>query len=283
VWIRDIGGWENPKTIDYFIRYVAKVTNSLDDVKFWMPINEPGTYVGMSYVMGSFPPQVKSLFRANRAFRNLISAYRQAYNTIHIIQDGAVVGMSHYAIYTLPYENRPWNRVLARALDYIRNWRFFDAIGESLDFIGLQYYHTEFIKLKFGKGRWGPIDIENPNNWVSDMGWEVYPEGIYHLLRRAAKYKKPIYITENGIADAKDADREKFIKEHLRWIHKAIKKGADVRGYFYWSLLDNFEWDKGFWPRFGLVEIDYKTQKRTVRDSAKEYAKIIKANAVQSE
>ena len=88
---------------------------------------------------------------------------------------------------------------------------------------------------------------------------------------------------ENGIADAKDTNRERFIKENLMWIHKAIKKGVDIRGYFHWSLLDNFEWDKGFWPRFGLVDIDYGTQKRTIRPSAREYSKIIKANGVPLE
>lgn len=281
VWIRDIGGWENKKTVDHFIRYVEKITSSLEGVKFWMPINEPGTYVGMSYVMGNFPPQVRSLFRANRVFKNLMSAYRLAHNNIHINHDDAAVGMSHYAIYMVPYRDLPWNRALVKVLDYIRNWRFFESIRGSIDFVGLQYYHVDFIRLKLGKGRWGPIGIKNPHEWVNDMGWDIYPEGIYHLLRRAARYKKPIYITENGVADAKDIHRERFIKEHLRWVHKAIDKGVDVRGYFYWSLLDNFEWDKGFWPRFGLVEVNYEDDlKRVVRGSAKEYTKIIRGNSL---
>ena len=107
------------------------------------------------------------------------------------------------------------------------------------------------------------------------MGWEIYPEGIYHVLKDLKKYRKPIYITENGIADARDEKRAEFIKDHLKWVHKAIEESVDVRGYFYWSLLDNFEWDKGFWPRFGLVEIDYETLERKIRSSAWEYKKII--------
>ena len=83
------------------------------------------------------------------------------------------------------------------------------------------------------------------------------------------------------MADAKDIHREKFIKEHLKWTHKAIEEEIDVRGYFYWSLLDNFEWNEGFWPRFGLVEMDYKTMERKIRPSAWEYAKIAKENAVE--
>ena len=113
---------------------------------------------------------------------------------------------------------------------------------------------------------------------VSDLGWEVYPEGICHLIKKLQKYKKPIYVTENGLADAEDSRREQFIKEHLQYIHQAIQEGADVRGFFYWSLLDNFEWDKGFWPRFGLVEVDYKTLERRIRPSAYRYAEITKSN-----
>jgi beta-glucosidase len=98
-------------------------------------------------------------------------------------------------------------------------------------------------------------------------------------LENLKKYNKPIYITENGIADARDEKRAQFIKDHLKWVHKAISEGVDVRGYFYWSLLDNFEWDKGFWPRFGLAEVDYKTLERKIRPSAWEYAAICGENA----
>jgi len=115
----------------------------------------------------------------------------------------------------------------------------------------------------------------------TDMGWEIFPEGIYHIIKRLRRYKLPIYITENGLADAADSQRAEFIKQHLFWIYKSIQEGADVRGYFYWSFLDNFEWDKGFWPRFGLVEIDYKTQERKIRSSAWEYAKICKSNELE--
>jgi beta-glucosidase len=114
------------------------------------------------------------------------------------------------------------------------------------------------------------------------MGHEIYPEGIYHVLKYLSIYNKPVYITENGLADADDSRREKFIKEHLHWICKAMQEDVDVRGYLHWSLLDNFEWDKGFWPRFGLVEIDYKTMERKIRPSALEYAKICKENQLLS-
>ena len=115
---------------------------------------------------------------------------------------------------------------------------------------------------------------------MKEMNWEIYPEGIYHVLKDLGRYKKPIFITENGIADKTDQLREKFIKNHLRWIWKAIQDGVDVRGYMYWSLLDNFEWAEGFAPRFGLVEIDYTTLERKIRPSAHEYAKICRENVL---
>lgn len=109
------------------------------------------------------------------------------------------------------------------------------------------------------------------------MGWEIYPEGLLHVLKKVdGRYKKPIYIFENGIADARDRERADFIRDHISAMKKAIGEGVDVRGYFYWSLLDNFEWDKGFWPRFGLVEVNYHTLERRIQKSAKEYRKIIK-------
>lgn len=114
------------------------------------------------------------------------------------------------------------------------------------------------------------------------MGWGIYPEGMYRLVKEAwRKYKKPIYIMENGIADETDSKRKNFIKEHLKWLHQTIEDGADVRGYFYWSLLDNYEWEDGFAKRFGLCEVDYKTMQRSPRPSYYYYQEIIKENAVR--
>ena len=110
------------------------------------------------------------------------------------------------------------------------------------------------------------------------MGWEVFPEGIYYVLMHLKKYKKPIYILENGLADQGDTKRPVFIKNHLKYIHQAIKEGADIKGYFQWSLIDNFEWKEGFDKKFGLYEVDYKTFKRKPRKSAKIYAEICKNN-----
>jgi beta-glucosidase len=286
LWVRDQGGWENKKTINDFKKYVKRIAVEFKDlVDFWQPLNEPGTYIGMSYIQGVFPPQVRSFWRANRTFKNLMEAYRQCYYIIKACKPDAQVGMSHYAVYNRPYQDKLFNRLFIRAIDYFRNWRFLDAIEKTNDFIGIQFYHTDnlhinFLNMSFGKNHWGPIELKNYHTDVSDMNWDIFPEGIYHLIKRAAKYGKPIYITENGLADRDDKKREMFIKNHLVWIHKALSEGADVRGYFYWSLLDNFEWDKGFWPRFGLLAIDYRTLSRTIRPSAFKYAEICRQNAL---
>ena len=144
-----------------------------------------------------------------------------------------------------------------------------------MDFIGINYYfynrvRFDFLKfykemnLNFIKGQLQLADQEKR----SDLGWFLYPEGIYHLLKDLKKYNLPIYVTENGLADATDTRRPKYLREVLQWISKAITDGVNVKGYFHWSLTDNYEWSDGFGPRFGLVEIDYSTQKRTIRKSA---------------
>jgi len=284
LWIRDIGGWENKKTIEYFLRYVAyviKLTGIGDTVKFWIPINEPSVYVGHGYVIGTFPPQVKSFARANKVLKNLIIAHRQAYKLIHKeLGNEVAVGAVHNYHYHTPFRRwHPLDLLATKVFHYICDVRSSKWAKDCEDFIGLNYYYRDTVKFVFGGGRFGLIDIKNPNKEISDIGWDIYPEGVYRILKDLKKYGKPIYITENGLADSKDGKRAKFIKEHLCWIHKAIEEGVDVRGYFCWSLLDNFEWDKGFWPRFGLVEIDYKTLERKIRPSAWEYKKIIENQA----
>lgn len=254
IWLAEKGGWLNPKTPYYFDRYVKIISENLfNEVDFWITINEPVIYTNASFLKGDWPPQHRSLLKYFKALNNLAKAHRLAYKSLHLIDLNCQVGIAKNNIYFK-------NVFLA---NYFWNKYFLNKIKEEQDFIGLNYYlHHRFFKEK--------------KLLVSDLGWDFYPQGIYYLLKDLKKYKKPIYITENGLADIKDTKRIRFIKDHLKYIHQAIQEGVDVRGYFYWSLLDNFEWDKGFWPRFGLAEVDYKTLERRIRPSAFEYAKIIK-------
>ena len=119
-------------------------------------------------------------------------------------------------------------------------------------------------------------DVATQNKKITDTGWEIYPKGIYNTIKYLNKFQKPIIVLENGLADADDSRREKFIVEHLKYVHKAIAEGIEVKGYFYWSLIDNFEWARGFIPKFGLYSFDPKTFNRQPRKSCQTYAKICK-------
>lgn len=268
LWLRDKGGVASDRFPEYFHIFAARMAHEFPDVKFWMTLNEPTSVIANSYLRGIWPPQKKSIFTARRVYKILAQAHREAYYAIHIVNPDAQVGFGNIMVYAEPYSINFEDRFAAKFRNYFSNEYFLKLTGNTHDYYALQYYFH--FKIKF------PQKIMNENKWVSDMGWEIYPEGIFHLLEKLVKFKKPIYITENGVADAKDIHREKFIKEHLEWVSKAMHIGADVRGYFYWSLLDNFEWDKGFWPRFGLVEVDYKTMERKIRPSAKKLTEIIK-------
>ena len=259
LWIRDIGGWENKDTAEHFLKYVFRITHALEDVRFWITLNEPEIYASNSYLKGIWPPQKINPIAYFKVINNLIKAHKKSYKIIKAINPDEHIGVAKNNIY---FEG--WQFFL---IDWFWNKYFLNKIKDYHDFIGLNYYfHRRFPK--------------NKNEIVSDMDWEIYPEGIYHVLKNLKKYSKPIYITENGLADAKDEKRTIFIKEHLRWVHKAIEEGVDAKGYLHWSLLDNFEWDKGFWPRFGLVEMDYQTMERKIRPSALEYKKIIENNGI---
>ena len=263
VWFADKGGFEKRNNIIYFVRFCERMAKEFGkDVKFWITINEPMIYTSSSYWHGNWPPQKKSVITFFRVSGNLVQAHRRAYDVMHDAVDGLKIVIAKNNVY---FEG--W---LAPIASWFWNQRFLNRIQDYQDFIGLNYYFHRLIK---GFDMNAPAD--GPKN---DLGWEIYPEGIYHTLKELKHYGKTVYITENGIADAKDERRAAFIVNHLRWVHKAIQEGVDVRGYFHWSLLDNFEWDKGFWPRFGLVEVDYKTMERKIRPSAYEYAKVCKNN-----
>ncbi|MFH1255532.1 MAG: glycoside hydrolase family 1 protein [bacterium] len=282
VWISGIGGWENKKTIEHYLKFAETIIEAVgQDVKYWLTFNEPQIQIGYGYISGQFPPNVKNLWRARKALKNLMQAHKQAYNLIHKkLGAGAQASITHNLIYYTPYKNNFLNNLIVKLLKYICNRRIIEMAAGCQDFIGLQYYHHDRIKLKLG-GRFLIADSENENKELTDMGWEIFPQGIYYLLMELKKYGKPIFITENGIADANDSRREKFIIEHLRYIHKAMAEGADVRGYFHWSLLDNFEWAHGWGPKFGLYSVDRASFKREPRPSAAVYAEICKNNEVK--
>jgi len=287
-WLAELGGWQNRKAIDYFLRYTEKIVSGLcEHVRFWVTINEPMVYIYFSYILGDWPPQKKSFFCAKSVFDNLVKAHLGAYRLIH-------------RIYAEKTKNRPlvslaknlqafvrWGDSLSnRCAVYLRNTFFNFKIIErlkrsnALDFIGINYYTRMLVDAK----SWGLRSLlldthEGKDSGVkkNSLGWDIYPQGLYDLLLSLKRFKLPLMILENGICTADDNLRWDFIRQHLKKLHLAMDAGVDILGYIYWSLLDNYEWDKGFAPRFGLIEVDYKTYTRRIRESAKKFAQVCKS------
>lgn len=272
-WLARDGGWAASRTPEYFGRYVAYVAQHLGElVDFWIPINEPTVYASQSYLHGNWPPQEKSWVRSWWVLRQLAYGHKLAYRTIHRYFPSACVGAAHNLMAFLPVSDSMFDRFAADMSNRRYNHTFFHLTGNTHDFIGVNYYRPVFLRATL----W-PLKIREikKEGMYSDMGWMVYPEGLTNVLLEMKQYKLPVYITENGLADAEDSRRAEFIRSHLRAVEEAQRLGVDVRGYLHWSLLDNFEWDKGFGPRFGLVEVDYATQQRIPRPSAYVYKAII--------
>ena len=275
IWLAEIGGWGNKKVVGYFARYTELIVKEMgDSVDYWVTLNEPMVHVANGYIAGKFPPNKKNIFKSNRVFKNLANAHNASHKIIHEKYPRAKVSIT--ALINCFEPARKWllnEIIIAKLFHYFWNDRFLQRIKNNLDYIGVDYYFYDRIV-------WHPPFKKNKNKKITDLGWEIYPEGIYHVLKYLNKFKKPIIILENGLADECDKHRSDFIRDHLKYIHKAISEGVDVRGYFYWSLLDNFEWAEGFWPKFGLHSVDRKTFERTARPSAAVYAEICKNNQI---
>ena len=292
IWFAEKGGFLNKKSPEYFTRYAKYVVDNLkDEVGLWITFNEALTvYAGYTNLTAIWPSRGRGILNFLRMRRNISKAHVLAYREVKKIYDvssnssqsfltshNVMVGITENNVY-VPDTKNFWTILVRRMYKRFRNFYFFKENTPHYDFIGLNYYHIS-RKPFFGENK----KLVSKQEFMKEMNWEIYPEGIYHVLKDLSKFKKPIFITENGIADGADLQREKFIKDHLRWIWQAIQDGVDVRGYLYWSLLDNFEWHLGFKPRFGLVEIDYATLERKIRPSAYEYAKICRENELKVE
>lgn len=273
LWLRDKGGWEwsgTPAAFEAFVRAVVPVL--APSVRYWITLNEPNVYATFSYLTGDWPPGRKSVFAHERVLNRLQVAHRRAYRAIKSLQPTAQVGVAPQITDVQAGDGSLVTRAHRWLADWLWNRRFLQGIRTELDFVGANIYGRNVIR--------GLARNQNENRVRSDLGWELYPPAMLGALRVAGSFGKPVYITENGLADRNDTHREWFIRETLEYVHQAIEEGIDVRGYLHWSLMDNFEWDKGFWPRFGLIEVDRQTLERRVRPSARTYARIARTNAL---
>lgn len=287
VWFSEMGGWTNRRSVDYFLRYCDFVVRSLArHVRYWITINEPLVYVSHAYIFGVWPPQAKSYLKAAVVEENLVSAHVRAYRLMHNIYEEAnlfkpSVSIAQNVMAFVPCERNLRNRLAAYLRDKFYNLTFLDQImrHKTMDFIGVNYYSRQLVDLRrLGITNLVMDDCKSNHHPTkkNSLGWDIYPKGLYQVLLELKKYGLPVIITENGICTSDDKLRWEYLYTHLKNIHRAIREGVYVMGYLCWALMDNFEWDKGFGPRFGLIGIDYKTYKRTVRKSARKFGKVCK-------
>lgn len=301
-WLAEKGGWDNPEIEGFFERFVCRVADAYHHrVRWWITINEPVVQVFKGYILGQWPPGKQDFRTAFRVIRHMLRAHVRAYHAIHERRADAMVSVAKHALALTPCNPGSWrDRISVAARRYLFNNLFLDALhkgalrlpgffwerlpsGRTLDFIGLNYYTRDFVRntgfsLPGLMGDACTLEHHKSVGKRNDLGWEIYPEGLTRFLRMYSKYELPILITENGIPTQNDDDRWIFLFLHLWQIARAASDGIPVAGYLHWSLLDNFEWADGYGARFGLIGVDFATQKRTVHESALKMAEIIARN-----
>lgn len=269
VWFTEKGGFEKRSNVKYFTRYAEKIISELGSpVRTIITINEPEVYVTESYFHGVWPPNQHRLFKGFRVVNNLILAHNRTADMLHGMNRRYKVSIAKSSAYYYAGDDAWLSKRTAGLLQWVQDDYILKRIAKRSDYIGLNYY---FANRVYG------YRIHNPDERLSDMGWDMSPQILQQTLERLHdKYNLPILITENGLADGEDKDRRWWLSHTIIAMQKAIEYGVDLRGYIHWSLIDNFEWDKGRWPRFGLIEIDYETYKRKPRPSATWYAGVLK-------
>lgn len=269
-WFEAKGGLTKRRNQHYFERFAAKVIEEFGgELQYLLVLNEPSGYTAMSFLLGEWPPQKRSLWQAWRVLHNLRRLQRSVYKQTKDHAPSIQISSAHNLNNIQP--QRPdnwfdrWGTLVAR---YIWNWWFINKTKDAHDFIGVNYYFTDHIK-NFRR--------QNPKQPLNDRGWFMEPTGLEKVLTQTwARYHKPIIITETGLADARDQHRAWWIEETLAAVKRAQEQGTDVFGYLHWSLLDNFEWAEGWWPKFGLIAVDRTKpdMPRTIRPSAKKLSKL---------
>lgn len=305
LWFAQRGGWLAHDAVALFTRFVEYVATQLGDlVNLWCTINEPNVYAYMGYVAGTFPPGEHELLKALTVMRTLLRAHAAAYRTLHRIQPEAQVGLAHNLRFFDPaHPINPLDRMVAGFQDTAYNegiltplargvwrlpvgWGLAWGLRNTLDWIGINYYTRSLVSFDLSAretlfGR----EVLDPQLEVLDGGYgQLYPQGMARAVARIARqFRKPIYITENGIPDSDDDQRPRALLLHLHQLWRIMQENFPVRGYYHWTLVDNFEWSEGWTLRFGLVELDPMTGERVPRPSAALYSAIARANAITPE
>jgi beta-glucosidase len=286
-WVADKGGWDWPGAPAALAAFAGRAGAAFGDlVDWWCTINEPNVLVAKGYLAAQWPPGVRDPARAARAMAALERAHGLAAQALRASDTRDADGDGHATRIGIaqnlrifdPYSAHPVDHMVARAADSFYNESFLDAVATgrvhvslprvaeidepfpalagSFDYLGVNYYTRELvIGHLFGPDHYVPAAA--PNRPRNDMGWEIYPEGLYRVLKRQAARGWPIIVTENGIADGRGDARPGFLRAHIFALDRARAEGVNVIGYLYWSLTDNFEWSFGYREHFGLFAIDW--------------------------
>ncbi|HRI09488.1 MAG TPA: family 1 glycosylhydrolase [Nannocystaceae bacterium] len=301
LWFEDSGAFVDRRNHDAFVRFAGHVFDALHPhVELWCTINEPEVVAMEGYLRGTFPPGERDPQRAAEVLHGLLAAHAACYHALKGRPGGAAarVGLVKNVFHFDP--DRRWHlgdwaaaRAAHRffngaALDALASGRFrmripgmarldrtIDGLPESLDFLGLNYYSQVRLRVDLG-ARERVVPVTRPEDVPTDMPYAIYAEGLYRAIHQVAALGRPIYVTENGIADAADDRRALFLRRYLYALSRAVREGLDVRGYFYWSLMDNFEWAEGYDMRFGLHEVDFATQERRLRAGARPFVDTVR-------
>jgi beta-glucosidase len=282
LWVSDAGGWKDPAIVVRFAEYTAHVANALGDlVRWWITINEPTVFGLFGYISGAWPPHRRNDLRGYlRHVRHTLAAHAAARGVLRSRSPDALVSMAFHLNPIDPVRyGDPTDQLAVWLYDWLWQGRILRAARPNLDWVGVNYYFRILVRWDvlpwrfFGTPEMGP-------HQKTEYGWEIYPKGLYRVLKRVGRLGKPVMVTENGIADADDDQRVRYLVGHLRQAHRALREGVDLRGYIHWSLLDNYEWSEGFTKQFGLATVDPTTQRRTLRSSANVYAQIARTNTV---
>mgnify|MGYP003609951064 FL=1 len=302
------GGWTNRESVTWFSDYVAVCAHYFGDrVKNWMVINEPSVFTGAGYFLGIHAPGKKGISNYLKAMHHVTLATAKGAKVLRNAIPDANIGTTFSCTHIEPATQNAKDIEAAKRVDTLLNRTFIEPIlglgypqkdlpvlkklnnyileddlnnlDFHFDFIGLQCYTREVVKSSLLIPYIGAelVSADKRNVISTEMGWEVYPPALYHVLKKFNEYKgiKKIIITENGAAFADtvtngkvfDIKRTHYIQDHLEQILKAKEEGLNVEGYFVWSLTDNFEWAEGYNARFGLIHVDFNTQKRTIKNS----------------
>ena len=277
VWFTEKGAFKYRRNLKYFSRFVHKIgADYAGELKWVLTLNEPNVYTTFGYLVKeptsiNWPPGETNLISFCRVYWNLIAAHKKAYKILKAANPNLKISLATQLANI--QAKRPHNELdefTTRFMRYTWNWFFLRRVRRQMDFVGFNYYFTDYYT-EVGKRK-------DPQVPLSDMGWYMEPEGLYPLLLSVNRHQKgkPIMVTENGVADSEDEYRRWWLEETLIALEKAASEGVKIVGYFHWSLLDNFEWENGWWPKFGLVEVDRAHgMERRIRPSAKWYAERI--------